>query len=64
LKCYATAPCEQGAQELNCFFTSGAAKCQNKYVFVSEWFILYSADQNAKDEKLTFNIRKKIFLKM
>lgn len=40
-----TAPCEQGSQGP---FTPGEAKCQNKVVFVSEWFTLYSADQKAK----------------
>lgn len=43
-----TAPGQQESQGLKDSFTPGAAKCQNKVVFVSEWFILYSADQKAK----------------
>lgn len=49
------APCEQGSQELNCFSTSEAAKCQIKCVFVLNLFILYSADQEAKEAKIIFH---------
>lgn len=56
------APCEQGSQELNCFSTSEAAKCQIKCVFVlNVYYILYLyfiyADQEAKEAKLTFYSR-------
>lgn len=46
-----TAPCEQGSQGLIGSFTPGAAKCQNKVVFVSQGYILYSADQKAKPQR-------------
>lgn len=46
-----TAPCEQESQGPNGSFTPGAAKCQNKVVFVSEWFVLYSAGQKAKVQR-------------
>lgn len=56
-----TAPCEQGSQGLSSSFTPGAAKCQNKVGFVSQGFILYSADQKAK---ITFIIRSRKVVKI